>query len=199
MIWNNGTEVLSGEDIVESDLLRFSFPEGSNILSFNVIKNTRDINDFSLSKDEDRNNELVINFSYLDPKDGATIEILHDSENLYPKIIGTIKGLPKGVEDLGSVYSNKPINVKSPFGFIFANRKLVFWIAIILGLSVFILGLLPDEIVEIVVNEKSVDDKRALKIAFIITGALYTLLPASILWYRREKYPKALKADEIEL
>jgi len=198
VIWNNGTEVLSGEDIVESDLLRFSFPEGSNILSFNVIKNTRDTNEFSLSKDENRNNELVINFSYLDPKDGATIEILHDSENRHPEIIGTIKGLPKGVEDLGRVYSNKPMNVKPPFNFIFPNRKLVFWTAIIMGLSLFILGVLPDGIVEIAVNEKATEDKGSVKIAFIITGALYTLLPASMLWYRREKYPKALKVDEIE-
>jgi len=198
VIWNNGTEVLSGEDIVESDLLRFSFPEGSNILSFNIIKNTRDTNDFFLSKDEGRNNELVINFSYLDPQDGATIEILHDSENRYPEIIGTIKGIPKGVEDLGRVYSNKPVNAKPRFNLIFLNRKLIFWTAIIMGLSLFILGLLPNGIVEIALNEKAIENKGSLKIAFVITGALYTLLPASMLWYRREKYPKALKVDAIE-
>lgn len=198
VIWNNGTEVLNGENIVQSDLLRFSFPVGSNILSFNIIKNTRDTNNFSLSKGKDRNNELLMNFSYLDPKDGATIEILHDSEELYPEIKGTIKGLPKGVEDLGRVYSNKATKVKMPLGLALPNVKLFLWIAMILGLSVLVLGLLPNDIVEIAINKDIEKIKSPAKSVFIVTGILYFFLPAYMLWDRRERYPKALRIDEIE-
>ncbi|HHF2955190.1 TPA: hypothetical protein ACPJ0D_000317 [Vibrio diabolicus] len=197
VIWNNGTEVLNGEDIVESDPLRVSFPVGSNILSYQVIKTTRDTNQFSLYKDESVENELYIQFSYLDPKDGATIEILHDSEERHPSILGTIKGLPKGLEYLGRFYTNKTTNAKFPINFLLSSRKLVLWVTIFMGILFFFGSLLPAEITKIVIEKDPTND-TALRVILGVTGFVYTVMPATLLWSRREKYPKVLSTNELE-
>ncbi|MBL4282375.1 hypothetical protein [Vibrio fluvialis] len=197
VIWNNGTEVLNGEDIVDSDPVRFSFPEGSNILSYNIVKITRDTNKVSLKKEEATENELYIQFSYLDPKDGATIEILHDSEDSHPLVKGTIKGLPKGVENLGRFYRNRPLNTNFPFNLLLSNRKMLLGLFIVAGLCLFILGMLPIGLTNIVLKKKDLDES-SFRVALSITGLIYAALPAALLWYRREKYPKKLNISETE-
>src|SRR5690554_688789 len=85
IIWNNGTEVLNGEDIVKDDPLRICFDKGSNILSYKILTYTKGVNKFRASKADAHPEELLIDFLYLDPNDGVVIELLHDSEARYPQ------------------------------------------------------------------------------------------------------------------
>ncbi|WP_089724175.1 hypothetical protein [Candidatus Thiosymbion oneisti] len=203
ILWNNGTEVLNGEDIISSDPLRISFKDGENILSYKILKKTKDVNGFQLKVKEESPHELYFNYSYLDPGDGVSIEVLHDSKERYPELKGTIKGLPKGFEDLGRVYTNsipnRIIKPTSLIAILFGHRKLVFLWAILIGIGMIILGLLPQEIRDLLLTESGENkpkiDQSSL---FVILGLFYAAMPASVLWLRRKKYPKLLEIEEIE-
>ena len=103
ILWNNGSEVLYGDKIVAKDPIRISFDAGDTILGFRILKRSTDVNDFSVRKDNPNPHQLTVSFSYLDPGDGASVELLHDSEKRYPEVRGSIMGLPKGFKDLGIV------------------------------------------------------------------------------------------------
>lgn len=204
IIWNNGTEVLNGKDIVHKDPLRISFQEGDKILSHDVLKRTKDVNDFNLKKEEEFPHELYFDFSYLDPNDGISMEILHDSKERHPKLNGTIMGFPKGFEDLGRFDPNRPITgyreSKIPIAILFKYRKLVFLIACAIGIGMVILGILPQDIVEMLFKESDSNMLKMNRSHFFITiGALYAAMPAAILWFRRKKYPKKLEVNDMEI
>lgn len=194
IFWNNGTEMLNGEDIVKSDPLKIKFSEGSTILSYKILKITKETNSFCLSKVQDSQNEMNIEFTYLDPMDGATIEILHDAEERYPKINGTIKGLPKGFEDLGILMSNHQVKSNSPLNLFFSNQKLILWIAVFVGLSMTIFASLPEKFNFFNPELDPMPNKRMV---IIIMGAIYAILPSILLWYRRAKHPRKLSYEEV--
>lgn len=196
VIWNNGTEVLNGEDLVKSDQLRIQLPEGTNLLSWKISKTTKDANNFLLSQVS--SNKLEINFTYLDPNDGASIELLHDSKENYPKILGTIRGLPKGVEDLGTIVYSKPIKNSSPFNILIAHPKLILWITLLVGIGFMVLGLLPHDTLGLQQALKLGNDAISPKWSLVIAGSLYAVMPALLLWSRRAKYPKSLTIEDIE-
>ena len=63
--WNDGTKVLDGSDIVKADPLIISYPEGSKILSYKILRQTKEVNGFSLKLVPDKPNVLLIDFDYL--------------------------------------------------------------------------------------------------------------------------------------
>jgi hypothetical protein len=101
IIWNSGTRLLRGTDIVQEDPLRFVVDSSGKILNASLVKTTRGTNKFAVSIVQDRPNELLCQFDYLDPGDGATIELLHTSERARPKCSGTIRAVPAGILDWG--------------------------------------------------------------------------------------------------
>jgi hypothetical protein len=101
VFWNAGTTLLRGSDIVQDDPLRFSFQTPGKILNASVAKVTRGTNKFAVTIPEDRPNELLCQFDYLDPGDGATIDLLHTAERGGPACLGTIRAVPAGVQDWG--------------------------------------------------------------------------------------------------
>jgi hypothetical protein len=103
ILWNTGTLSISGQDVVQSDPIRIEYAPGDDILEVNVIKTTRSVNNFKVTKNETLPHCAQISFDYLDPNDGATIEILHTSSYLNPLVLGTIKGVPKGLSLLGDI------------------------------------------------------------------------------------------------
>lgn len=203
ILWNNGTEVLNGEDIISSDPLRISFKDGANILGYKILKKTKVVNDFQLEMKEESPHNLYFKYSYLDPNDGVSIEVLHDSKERYPELNGTIKGLPKGFEDLGRVYTNnvpnRIVKSKSPIAIIFGHRKLVFLLATLIGIGMVIFGLLPQEMRDLLLTEGGeTKPKIDQSYFFIVLGVVYAAMPASVLWLRRKRYPKLLEIEEIE-
>lgn len=116
ILWNDGTETLDGDSVVKSDPITIIFPDNTNILSYKILKRTKVVNNFNATKDEEKQNCLILHFDYLDPKDGIVLEILHDSEKRYPRITGSIKGLKKCFSDLGRIYEAKTSSPKGVSG-----------------------------------------------------------------------------------
>jgi hypothetical protein len=103
-LWNAGNLTIRGSDIVEADPLRIVVSKDATILRADVISTTRKVNSVKARVHHERQNEVLCSFDYLDSGDGAWIEILHTSENSHPDIVGTIRGLPRGISDWGSMF-----------------------------------------------------------------------------------------------
>lgn len=202
ILWNNGTEVLEGKDIIKPDLIQIAFDEGDNILTYSIIKKTKVVNNFELIKNEENPHKLTVNFDYLDPNDGVVLELLHDSNKRYPKITGTVKGLPNCFVDLGSIYSGKQNKHKLRVGaFLFKYSKIPFGVMIFIGFAMAIFGLIPQEARSVIfLNLTGGHESKLINkpMFFLILGFLYALPPVVILWSRRKKYPKQLECNEIE-
>lgn len=203
ILWNNGTEVLNKEDVVDSDPLKISFNSGDNILSIKILKTTKDVNNIKVLRDELNSHLLHFKFNYLDPGDGIAIELLHDSKMRYPTISGTIKGLPNGFEDLGRffnthLFSNKS-NSKFPFNVIARSPKLILWSMFIAGMVISLFGFFPQKIFTIEFIEKfNFNMKKFEQYIMLIVGVLYMIMPLSLLWLRRRRYPKQLDVVDSE-
>lgn len=202
ILWNNGTEVLDGKDVIPADPIQISLSNGDSILSYKLLKQTKEVNNFRLVKNEKLPHQLLANFDYFDPNDGVVLEILHDSKERYPAITGTIKGLPCGFVDLGRIYTNNNYKSKGIIGVTLRYSKIIYGFAIFIGLSMAVFGLIPQEIRELIaVNLNMMDGCKPIasrSIAFVVFGFLYALMPALLLWYRRKRYPKILEIDENE-
>ena len=202
VFWNNGTETLDGSSIVEKDPLSISFEDEDRILSYKILKQTKKTNEFDIQMLTKYQHKLVFSFEYLDPSDGVVIELLHDSAQRYPIISGTIKGLPYGFVDQGKIFENEENNLKGPLKILLSRSKLLFIIAIVLGLGMVLFGILPAEVREFIARfisegstQKTIDQQPLF---FIIFGLVYASLPAFLLWTRRKKYPKQLEFSRLE-
>jgi hypothetical protein len=77
-LWNSGTEEIRRDDIPKTDPIRISLPETVEILEHNVLKETRDGNRVECSL---RSPSLLeVSFEYLNPGDGAIIQLLHTGD-----------------------------------------------------------------------------------------------------------------------
>ena len=117
-IWNSGNTTVRGTDIVLDNPLGFQFL--GNVLNISVRKVTRDVIGVSalISPKPDT---VHLTFEFLDPGDGAILEILHDGDTESPKCLGTIIGLPNGL-DYRPLGHGRRWKVKSDVGaFIFAG------------------------------------------------------------------------------
>lgn len=100
VIWNSGRKTIEGNMIVAGDPLRLSF-DSSEVLGCNVTFFSRGINKCTVYKDENSNNSVFINFEFLDSQDGVIIDILHTGEEIYPKFLGSIKGMKDKIRNRG--------------------------------------------------------------------------------------------------
>lgn len=100
VLWNAGTETLSGTCIVSDDPLRVAFDEGDRILSCRITQRSNDANKASIVADGEAH-ERRLRYDYLNAKDGFVVELVHDSIKTLPVVLGSIKGVAKGIENLG--------------------------------------------------------------------------------------------------
>jgi|SRR5215216_929179 len=100
-LWNNGNSTIMGEQIAHQDPLRILPPQETEILDAQIQKITRTVTGISISVEENPN-QVILTFDYLDPSDGALITVLHTGEKDV-QILGTLRGLPRGLLDLGSI------------------------------------------------------------------------------------------------
>lgn len=198
VLWNDGTEVLGKEDMVETSPVSIEFESGVNILSYKINKYSKESNKFELYKSDGHDNRVIVDFLYMDPKDGVTIELLHDSESRYPEVNGIIKGLPKGFEDLGKVSIRNKSKLKFPLNILFGNPKPIYFTTLFFGLALIALWALPNELTKSIVNLSLTPGQIELDYMFLILGSTYTVLPAIALWFGRIKFPKYLVVDEVE-
>jgi hypothetical protein len=97
VLWNSGTQTICSSDIVGDDPIQIVVAHRSHVLQAHVIASTRTVNKFHVRPQSA--NSVICEFDYLDPNDGAAIEILHTDEKEYPTILGTIRGMPRGLRD----------------------------------------------------------------------------------------------------
>lgn len=75
-IWNTGTQTINRSDIVSGNALKIYPIEGSRILDIQILATNRKTNKFEIEKVEDA--VAILNFDYIDPKQGATVQIVHE-------------------------------------------------------------------------------------------------------------------------
>ena len=198
-LWNDGKEIVQGNQVVEDDPLRFEFDASDEILKAHVGTVTRDVNKVHVDVLSDIRNVAKLSFDYLDPGDGARIELLHTSKRRYPKILGSIRGIPKGLTIL-TPSRQSPIN--KAISNILQFRNTILISAAILGGIALIAGFLPSSIllkIKGFMATKSSEQGNSvsdLRTVFIATGTLYTLMPLSVFLRMRKKYPASLDADK---
>ncbi len=169
IIWNSGTKTIEGSNIITEDPLKFVFNNDAKILRIIVVKKKRNIINLDITQNDKEPNIAYFSFNFLDPKDGVVIEILHTDIDHYPKIKGTIMGIPKGFKKYGT---NK----------LYISNKLKVFIIILT-----ILGIISSTLVlyyDILLGRPYI----------IPTIQLILLLSLGIpFWQTRRKYPKELE------
>ena len=193
VIWNGGTKTIDGKDVVETDPLSATFDEKDKILSYKILKCTRKVNNFTITPDKINPHKLRFEFSYLDRKDGVVIEMLHDSEAKYPTVSGTIKGLPKGLSDRGTLFSSEGHKKhRSRLSRMLSTRrtdKLVAMLMFFVGLFVVAMGVLSVRFTDLMVTSPSITDS-----VLVVSGSVYMIF-SLFLWGFRRKYPKQLETN----
>ncbi|MCI3197645.1 hypothetical protein GXP75_18610 [Bacillus sp. HU-1818] len=92
-IRNNGNQTINGQDISAKDPIRLEVSSGEEIITATILNQTKFTNDISIKHSANELNVLYIEFDYLDPGDGAAIEVLHTDNKGPHDIKGTIKGV----------------------------------------------------------------------------------------------------------
>lgn len=191
VFWNSGNATIHGEHIVEADPIAFEFSPGTLVLKARVVKCTRAINRLELSVDSFAPSKVMCSFEYLDPGDGAVIELLHTDQKRYPSVTGTIKGIPYGIKSWGSYYPENRRNRWFPF-MTPGKVKFLGYIGILLGLVLLVLGLtlprLPSNMLE---SGGSISQPF-----FMVFGSLYSSVFLYGMWQIRRRFPKALSIND---
>jgi hypothetical protein len=112
-IWREGRGTIRAGDIVPADPITLYVPNGDHVLDADVLAQSKDTNGVSVKVGtDDVDGRIGINFEYLDPRQGALIEVLHTAESPTEiSVSGTIIGVPKGI-----VRVTADTQVKMPVG-----------------------------------------------------------------------------------
>lgn len=198
IFWNAGADTLRWSDVVGTDPLRMVFDDEAEILRADIVKSTRDINACNLVADQNDKGKLLLEFDFLDPGDGVSIELLHTSKAPAPSFLGSIRGVPEGILNWGRILKGqggRPLVLS-----IFRARKPICIAGIFIGMVFFLFGLLPESIMCKLSESCTQDDKsdfpRYARYIFMLIGLLYAALPASLLWSGRKRFPKTLDFDK---
>ncbi len=100
VLWNAGNVTIEGNKIVSSDPLRFQVNSENKILKIDIILQTRSVNDINFKRVDQ--NILLVDFDFIDPKDGITVEITHSGTIGEIKLLGTIRGIPNILSTIGT-------------------------------------------------------------------------------------------------
>lgn len=193
IIWNNGENTVSGADIVDKDPLRFNVGADGRILSTSVLKVNREVNEFRVvTAPGEATSEAVFTFDFLDAKDGAVVEILHTSTNRKPSAKGTLRGLPRGVRNLGQFTRPKPPKKKKsgPLA-IFGSVVFSPIFLACAGFATAVYGPHPAFLAEIASNE-------SYRTGFMGGLGGFCAMWATNSWSTRRRYPKSLHLESLE-
>ncbi|MGD0336817.1 MAG: hypothetical protein ABSB18_06960 [Candidatus Omnitrophota bacterium] len=182
VFWNSGNKTILGQNIVEIDKPRAVFNEDSQILNAEIVRRTRDVNQFKIKKNE---NELILDFEYLDAGDGASIEILHTDEKGTPNIKGTIKEMPKGIVNYGTIQTKKGKD------YLILTLTGFFISLVIIFLSVFPYS------VPLKFWGKEGMPSFSSRIFMIVSGLFLSGQSSYALWRLKRRFPKKLTIDDL--
>lgn len=103
-IWNCGNKVIHGTDIVPTQKLRVIADESTDILEAQIITESDESNCFQINDKE--NSEVILDFDYVDSREGIVLQILHTGNIDSLKVDGKIKG-GKPIKQVGSERKKK--------------------------------------------------------------------------------------------
>lgn len=199
-LWNAGKTMMRGNQIVEDDPLRYEFDPSDEILKAHVATSTKPANKVTVREADNQKHTLLVDFDYLDPGDGARIDILHTSERRHPKIEGSLRGIPKGVSR---------IDPSPAFAFDLVFRRFsrnpnpLYAAMLFLGITGLAVGALPTAWLEAIkgsLSSASAEPTKSpvseIRFLALFIGGTYTLFPALAYLGKRKKYPSALDHDE---
>ncbi len=192
IFWNHGTDTLRIENMVEEDPLLFQFSDNTIILNSKIIKKTRDINKSYINTSESKPNIAYFGFDYLDQNDGMIFEIIHTDIKEYPKIKGTFKGIPEGIQNFGQVNLTSDTNCKRKFSCLLNDSMFLPSITSLLGIIMIFLGIYPSLYIKIQSFNSSLLSNEITSIFFIIAGISYIIFAILIFWQKRKRFPKKL-------
>jgi len=193
--WNRGKETIQGDQVVEDDSLRCVFQENDEILKAHIGAVTRDVNKWSVQIPKQAKHTARLSFDFLDPGDGVRLDLLHTSCDRYPSVLGTLRGIPKGVKDLTSV-ARRSIAFSAEE--LMKKKNSLYGVALGLGLGLLIIGLLPAPWILGIAHFLKGDAPttlRLMRFIFLIAGGIYTLMPIVSILEARKKYPVVLDKD----
>lgn len=184
VIWNSGNTTIDGKDIVGSDPLRIICEDGF-LLKISALRSSRSVITPSFNVDDTTAN---ICFEYLDEKDGFIIQIIHSGGKDNIRISGSVKGLPKGIKFLGESTENRSGKrfPTSPFS------RFTMYMMIGAGISTIISATVPAVREFPLFSLREPSDDAEIKWIMFWMGVFYTILPVSVLWVSRRRYPITL-------
>lgn len=196
LFWNDGIETIDRGDIETANHLRIFSLDGVELLDAKVLTTNNQSCQFTVNLSSDKTNALL-NFDYLDKKQGAVIQIVHtgtSSKDL--NVAGDIKGA-NSIKNKFTI----PIWMKLFNRFSIRprlRRRSTALFAIVTGCFYIVLGFLqffstPTSSLFISQTVKSVAGKWFALIFFPLTGLLLLYMGLS-LWKRLGVAPKGLES-----
>src|SRR6266446_37633 len=199
VFWNAGTATLRGTDLVADDPLCIQLAGEGEILTAAIARATRPVNKFAVLICEDALGKALIQFDYLDPQDGAVVEVLHTSSERNPTICGTIRGVPEGVQSwgMGPRISKFFAELSKNMSSVMVARIPLYLMAVI-GIVTMTIGFVGEDAFFAYLGRSprqvSVLNDQAV---MAWTGVIYTALPLLFLWTTRRRFPKSLAIPEL--
>lgn len=93
-IWNSGNKVLRNSDIASTSPLLISLSAPAQILTVQLKKQSRQVNNVHLKKGESKN-EFIIYFDFLEKNEGCVYNIIHNGNQKDLNLKGAIIGSPR--------------------------------------------------------------------------------------------------------
>lgn len=198
VFWNEGKDTLKNENIVIDDPLLIKFSNDTIILSAKIIKQTRDINKSYIQISKTNPNIAYFGFDYLDQNDGMIFEVIHTDINIYPEIMGTIKGIPEGIQNFGQVDLFNSKNCKNKITCLLNSRWLLSLLMSFIGVFLILTGVYPS-ILETVQSYSILNSSNTyIRVFFIFIGVFYFAFSVLLFLQKRKRFPKKLILKDID-
>ena len=197
IFWNSGNATVNGDNIIAHDPLRLEFSEATQVLAVTVPHVNRTPNKFIATTDSHSPNKIICSFDYLDPGNGAVVELLHNAPERYPKVKGVIRGVPEGPLNWGYILPPSRVQ-RVPFPFIklsmsYNPRKFLL-VAVLLGILMVALGLL----LRFTQAVEPGQSPSKVPWVFFIFGLFYLCLSVLAFWVTRRRFPRSLLFEDLQ-
>jgi hypothetical protein len=191
--WNSGQRTIRGEEIVASDPLRVQFAQETLVLKSSILKATREVNGVRAESISSEAHKVQITFDFLDPGDGVALEILHSGGGSQFKVLGTIRGIPKGITNHGGAVWFAARRGR-PLPFPLNHPGIVVGLVFVLAIGLMVFGLLRPQIATAFPRLLPLkpDSLTSPDWTLAIITGMYALMTGYI-WSNRRKYPAILE------
>jgi|GEM_PF-1239749 len=144
VFWNAGTETLRADDFTD-DALRIVTEPSINVLDHRIIDSSDPTNRIVLAdatRTIDDEVSVAISFDYLDPRDGAVIQLVHDGPaSTRFELAGSLKSNCLILKAESPVYSARRFFKPFPFLFLLLRSRVFGWMGASIYVSMGILAL----------------------------------------------------------